>query len=42
MLQNELRYSDEELDRQESEFRKLVAQYSLKDELPEAEGSVIQ
>jgi len=29
VLQNELRYSDEELDRQEAEFRKLVAQYSL-------------
>jgi len=29
VLQNELRYSDEELDRQEAEFRRLVAQYSL-------------
>ncbi|MCZ8015197.1 MAG: glycerol-3-phosphate dehydrogenase/oxidase [Limnobacter sp.] len=29
VLQNELRLSDEELDRQEDEFRKLVAQYSL-------------
>lgn len=29
VLQNELRYSDDELDRQEAEFRKLVAQYSL-------------
>ena len=30
VLQNELRYSDEELDRQEDEFRRLVAQYSLR------------
>ncbi len=30
VLQNELRYSDEELDRQEDEFRGLVAQYSLR------------
>jgi glycerol-3-phosphate dehydrogenase len=29
VLQNELRYSDEELDRQEADFRKLVAQYGL-------------
>jgi len=29
VLQNELRLSDDELDRQEAEFRKLVAQYSL-------------
>ncbi|MFN7507275.1 MAG: glycerol-3-phosphate dehydrogenase/oxidase, partial [Limnobacter sp.] len=29
VLQNELRYSDAELDSQEAEFRKLVAQYSL-------------
>lgn len=29
VLQNELRYPDEELDRQEAEFRKLVAQYGL-------------
>lgn len=29
VLQNELRYSDEELDRQEMEFRALAAQYSL-------------
>lgn len=29
VLQNELRLSDEELDRQEAEFRELVAQYSL-------------
>ena len=29
VLQNELRYSDAELDRQEVEFRKLVSQYSL-------------
>lgn len=29
VLQNELRYSDEELDRQEAVFRQLVAQYSL-------------
>ena len=29
VLQNELRYSDEELDRQEAEFRKLTTQYSV-------------
>lgn len=29
VLQNELRYSDAELDRQEAEFRKLVGQYGL-------------
>lgn len=29
VLQDELQYSDEELDRQEAEFRTLVAQYSL-------------
>lgn len=30
VLQNELRYSDEELDRQEREFRQLASQYGLK------------
>jgi glycerol-3-phosphate dehydrogenase len=29
VLQNELRYTDEELDRQEADFRRLVAQYGL-------------